>query len=65
MDMNWVALIKEIGPFLGIMFFFIWRDYRREEQLVKENNKLNEFIREELMDLVENHKGEDSDKPQP
>ena len=51
--MNWVSLIKEVGPYLGIMFFFIWRDYRREEQLVKQNQSLNEFIRKELMDLLE------------
>lgn len=51
--MNWLGLIKEIGPFLGIMFFFIWRDYRREEALVKQINSLNEFIRRELVDLVE------------
>lgn len=51
--MNWIQLIKEVGPFLGIMFFFIWRDYRREESLVKQLNSLNEFIRKELVDLVE------------
>ena len=51
--MNWVELIKDVGPYLGIMFFFIWRDYRREEYLVKQNNNLNEFIRKELVDLVE------------
>jgi hypothetical protein len=51
--MNWVELIKDVGPYLGIMFFFIWRDYRREEHLVKQNNNLNEFIRKELVDLVE------------
>jgi hypothetical protein len=51
--MNWIQLIKEIGPYLGLMFFFIWRDYRREEQLVKQINNLNEFIKKELMDLIE------------
>ena len=51
--MNWIQLIKEVGPFLGIMFFFIWRDYRREEALVKEISGLNEFIRKELVGLVE------------
>lgn len=51
--MNWVELIKDVGPYLGIMFFFIWRDYRREEYLVKQNNSLNEFVRKELVDLVE------------
>lgn len=50
--MNWVELIKEVGPYLGLMFFFIWRDYRREEMLVKQNQTLDAFIRNELMDCV-------------
>ncbi len=51
--MNWVTLIKEVGPYLGLMFFFIWRDYRREEKLVKRIDELNHFIQHELMDLIE------------
>jgi len=51
--MNWVALIKEVGPYLGLMFFFIWRDYRREEKLVKQIDDLNKFIRTELMDCID------------
>lgn len=51
--MDWIALIKEVGPYLGLMFFFIWRDYRREEQLVKQINQLNKFIQDELMQLIE------------
>jgi hypothetical protein len=53
MDMNWISLIKEVGPYLGLMCFFIWRDYRREENLVKQINALNAFIKKELMDLIE------------
>ncbi len=49
----WVELIKEVGPYIGLMFFFIWRDYRREEKLVKQIDNLNEFIKETLMDLIE------------
>jgi hypothetical protein len=51
--MNWIELIKQVGPYLGLMFFFIWRDYRREEQLVKQIDDLNNFIRTELMDLID------------
>jgi len=51
--MNWISLIKEVGPYLGLMFFFIWRDYRREEKLVKQIDDLNNFIRKELMDLID------------
>jgi len=51
--MNWASLIKDVGPYIGIMFFFIWRDYRREEHLVKQVAELQTFIREELMNLIE------------
>lgn len=51
--MNWVALIKEIGPYLGIMFFFVWRDYRREEKLVKQIEELQTFIKTKLIDLID------------
>ncbi len=49
----WVELIKEVGPYIGIMFFFIWRDYRREEKLVKQIDELNDFIQETLVGLIE------------
>jgi len=51
--MNWIELIKEVGPYLGIMFFFIWRDYRREEKLVKQIDELNRFIKNELMECID------------
>lgn len=51
--MNWIELIKQVGPYIGLMFFFIWRDYRREEKLVKQIDDLNVFIRGELMDLID------------
>jgi hypothetical protein len=51
--MNWVELIKEVGPYLGLMFFFIWRDYRREEMLVKRNHQLDDFIQKELVECIE------------
>jgi hypothetical protein len=51
--MNWIELIKQVGPYIGLMLFFIWRDYRREEKLVKQIDDLNSFIKKELMDLIE------------
>lgn len=50
--MGWLELIKEIGPYLGLMFFFIWRDYHREELLLKRNKELDEFIQKELMECI-------------
>jgi len=51
--MNWIELIKEVGPYLGIMFFFVWRDYRREEKLVDQIDELNKFIKNELMACID------------
>jgi hypothetical protein len=50
--MRWLELIKEVGPYFGIMFFFVWRDFRREERLEKQVEKLNEFIQKTLVDLI-------------
>lgn len=65
--MNWIPLIKEMGPYLGIMFFFIWRDFRREERLEERITSLNNFIQTELMDLIDktNKALEYAKKPQP
>jgi hypothetical protein len=51
--MDWVSLGKELGPYLSLMLFFIWRDFRREERMERQINSLNEFIRTELMSLIE------------
>ncbi len=51
--MDLITLVKELGPYVGLMFFFIWRDYRREEQLVKQITELQKFIRDELMELID------------
>jgi hypothetical protein len=50
--MRWLELIKEVGAYFGIMCFFVWRDFRREERLEKQVEKLNEFIQKTLVDLI-------------
>ena len=51
--MNWVDLIREVGPYFGIMFFFVWRDYRREERLEKQIKDQQLFIQGKLVQLLE------------
>lgn len=51
--MRWMELIREVGPYFGIMFFFVWRDYRREERLEKQIKELNDFIQDQLVRLIE------------
>jgi len=51
--MRWMELMREVGPYFGIMFFFVWRDYRREERLEKQVAELNKFIQGQLVRLSE------------
>lgn len=51
--MKWIELVREVGPYFGIMFFFVWRDYRREERLEKQVAELNDFIQVQLVRLLE------------
>ena len=51
--MKWLELIREVGPYFGIMFFFVWRDYRREERLEKQIKEQTEFIQGQLIKLLE------------
>jgi len=45
-------LVQSFGPLVGIVLFFIWRDWRREEGLVERVKGLEEFNNEVLTDLV-------------
>jgi len=51
--MKWLELIREVGPYFGIMFFFVWRDYRREERLESQIKEQNDFIQGQLVRLLE------------
>ena len=51
--MRWLELIREVGPYFGIMFFFVWRDYRREERLEKQIKESQDFIQGQLVRLLE------------
>jgi len=48
-----MELIREVGPYFGIMFFFVWRDYRREERLENQIKEQNDFIQGQLVRLLE------------
>ena len=50
--MDWLAICKEFGPYLGLIFFFIWRDSRREEILQNQLQEAHKFIVTELIKLV-------------
>lgn len=32
-EVDIISLIKQLGPFIGLLAFFVWRDKQREERL--------------------------------
>lgn len=55
--MDYMELLKDFGPLIGIVLFFIWRDWRREENLVERVEKLEDFNTEVLTNLVKEQAG--------
>jgi len=51
MDLMW--LLKQFGPLLIAVIFFLWRDYRREDRLAARIETLEDEQREVLLPLVE------------
>jgi hypothetical protein len=45
-------LAKDFGPLVGIVLFFIWRDWRREQNLVERVQKLEDYNTEILTNIV-------------
>ena len=50
MDLMW--LVKQFGPLLIAVIFFLWRDYRREDRLAARIETLEDEQREVLLPLV-------------
>ena len=50
--MNYVEIVKDFGPLVGVILFFIWRDWRREEDLVERVRILEKYNQETLISLV-------------
>lgn len=53
MDFPWFEILKTVGPFVGVILFFIYRDYRREEKFNKQVENLETYQKEILESLVE------------
>ena len=43
-----LEMLREFGPAVAAIAFFIWRDWKREERTMQMNSELNIFIRTEL-----------------
>lgn len=47
-----IQLIKQFGPLLVAVIFFIWRDWKREDRLMKRIEKLEGEQRDVILPLV-------------
>lgn len=48
-----VALLKQFGPFLGAVVFFIWRDWQREDRMSTRITQLEVEQKEIILPLIE------------
>lgn len=46
-------LLTNFGPLVGIVLFFIWRDWKREDALSTRVERLEDYQRDTLSHLVE------------
>ena len=51
--MDFVSLIREFGPWVAAVVFFIWRDFKREERLLGRIIILEDQQRGVILPLVE------------
>ncbi len=49
---DYLIVLKDFGPYIGVILFFIWRDWKREEGLVDRVKSLEKFNTEVLVGLV-------------
>jgi hypothetical protein len=50
---DWGLILREMGPILGVIVFFIWRDWKREGRLADRIEKLEDYQKDTLANLVE------------
>lgn len=50
--MEFARLAHDFGPVLGVILFFIWRDWQREDKLQTRVAKLEEYQQGTLLKLV-------------
>ncbi len=49
-ELGWI--IWKLGPLVGVIVFFIWRDYRREDKLLTRVQELEDEQRKVVLPLV-------------
>ena len=53
--MDYITLLKDFGPIVGIILFFIWRDWKREEGLIERVKQLEDFNTDTLVQMVKDN----------
>jgi len=51
--MELIQVIQEYGPLAGVVIFFLWRDFKREDRLLSRVEKLEDEQREIILPLVQ------------
>lgn len=51
--MDYANLLKDFGPAVGVILFFIWRDWKREDWMASRIAALEDFQQHQLIDLIE------------
>jgi hypothetical protein len=52
MEAGIATLIRDFGPLIGVIIFFIWRDWKREESLVERVESLERYQQDTLASLT-------------
>ncbi len=47
-----LTLLREFGPLLGLILFFVWRDWKREDRLSSRVEALETYQKETLVGLL-------------
>lgn len=50
--MQFVNVLRDFGPIIGVILFFIWRDWKREDKLQERVSRLETYQQETLLKLV-------------
>ena len=46
-------LLRDFGPIIGVILFFIWRDWKREDKLQERVTRLETYQQDTLVQLVQ------------
>lgn len=50
--MEMTNILRDFGPIVGIILFFIWRDWKREDKLQERVTRLESYQQETLVKLI-------------